>query len=151
MGLMGVRRLMFCNARKRFIVSMFSVLLCGLQVHAARQAKDQQTDNSSDLPAQPDRPVTMVDVIEMTTVVPTRETSTPRLSPIARFSPNGDKFVVLLRKGNLQNNANEFSLVLWRTADLFAKPIPERLLTMSSTSNRPAIQEIAWLAHTETL
>ena len=67
------------------------------------------------------------------------------------FSPDSKAFVVVLRKGNLDNNTNEYSLLLWQTDCIFRSGRPEVLLTMSSSSNRPAITDITWLANSETL
>jgi dipeptidyl aminopeptidase/acylaminoacyl peptidase len=70
---------------------------------------------------------------------------------VAQFSPDGKQFVIVLRKGNLRKNTNEYSLVLYRTADVFHSPKPNLLVTMSSTSNRDAIGVVKWLANNETV
>jgi dipeptidyl aminopeptidase/acylaminoacyl peptidase len=56
-----------------------------------------------------------------------------------------------VRKGNLEQNTNEYSLLLWQTANVFRSPDPETVLTMSSSSNRTAIGDISWLDDNETL
>jgi hypothetical protein len=58
---------------------------------------------------------------------------------------------VLLRKGNLEQNTNEFSLFLFQTAEAFSSPKPELLLRMSSSSNRDAIKNVNWLEDNETV
>src|SRR6267378_2585215 len=90
--------------------------------------------------AQRTRPVTVGDAIRM------------RRSPdglvnraIAHFSPDGKKFVAVLREGNLAQNTNEYSILLWQTKEVFHSPAPQLLLTMSSSSNRGAIQQLSWL------
>jgi len=65
----------------------------------------------------------------------------------ARFSPNGSRFVIVLKKGNLEQNVNEFSLLLYHTPDAFHSPRPDVLLTMSSSSNRPAIANARWITN----
>lgn len=70
---------------------------------------------------------------------------------VAKFSPNGEQFVVILKKGDLQTNTNEYSLVLFRTAEVFHSPAPHRLVSMSSSSNRPAIHNVVWLNDNDTL
>ncbi len=70
---------------------------------------------------------------------------------VAKFSPDGKKFVVVLRKGNLKQNTNEFSLLLWNTGEIVRDITPDVMLTMSSSSNREAIQRISWLADNETI
>ena len=95
------------------------------------------------------RPITVVDVVEMTRLEDTSFISGN--SSFAHFSPDGTKFVVLLRKGNLERKTNDFSLLLYRTAEAFHSPKPELLLRMSSTSIRDAITMIRWLPDNETL
>ena len=70
---------------------------------------------------------------------------------VAKFSPNGEQFVVVLKRGNLQDNTNEYSLVLFRTAESFHSPTPRALVSMSSSSNRPAIHNVVWLNDNDTL
>lgn len=70
---------------------------------------------------------------------------------VAQFSPDGRSFVIVLRKGNLEKNTNEFSLLLYETADALQAPKPTILLRMSSSSNREAISQIKWLADSRTI
>ena len=70
---------------------------------------------------------------------------------VAQFSPDGAKFVVVLRKGNVRKNSNEYSLLLWRTNTLSRSRKPDVLLIMTSTSNRPAIQSVRWAEDDETV
>jgi len=69
----------------------------------------------------------------------------------AYFSQDGKRFAVVLKRGNLEANTNEYSLVLFQTEDLFDKPEPKTLATMSSSSNREGIKDVAWLADSETI
>jgi dipeptidyl aminopeptidase/acylaminoacyl peptidase len=69
----------------------------------------------------------------------------------ANFSPDGSKFVVLLQRGNLTQNTNDYWLLLWRTNRLFSGAKSDLLITMSSSSNRPAIKDVRWLGDNETL
>ena len=70
---------------------------------------------------------------------------------IAHFSPDGKRFVLILEKGNLEHNTNDFSVLLYRTADSLHAPSPEVVLKMSSSSNRDAISQLRWLADNDTL
>src|SRR5258707_485851 len=70
---------------------------------------------------------------------------------IAKFSPNKKKILLLVRKGNVDRNTNDYSLLLWRTEDLFKDAKPEVVLSLSSSSNRPAIEQVTWLADNETI
>jgi hypothetical protein len=67
------------------------------------------------------------------------------------FSLDGKKLIVLLKKGNLQNNAVDYSILLWNLGDISSAAVPETLLSMASSSNRPAIEDITWLADNETV
>src|SRR5260370_6981398 len=73
------------------------------------------------------------------------------LGRVAQFSPDRRKFVVLLRRGNLEQDANVYSLLLWQTAEALRSPVPLVLLTMSSSSNREAIRDVTWLDDNETV
>jgi dipeptidyl aminopeptidase/acylaminoacyl peptidase len=99
------------------------------------------------------RPVTVADSIEMTIDGDPwyyRGSSLP--DRIAQFSPDGTKFVVVFRRGNLDHNTNDYSLLLWRTTEItpaeLGKP-PEVVLKMSSSSNREAIRDVTWLSDSE--
>jgi dipeptidyl aminopeptidase/acylaminoacyl peptidase len=72
-------------------------------------------------------------------------------APPAVFSPNGNRFAILIKKGNLAQNTNDFSLLVYRTADALNSPKPNVLLKMSSSSNREAIKEIKWLNDSRTI
>jgi dipeptidyl aminopeptidase/acylaminoacyl peptidase len=98
----------------------------------------------------PRRPITVADTIGMTRLVE------PRFSPdvsdderdanrLAHFSPDGKRFVFLLRKGDLKNDSNQFSLFLVETPAIFNSPKPRTLLTMASSSNRDAIRNVKWI------
>jgi len=70
---------------------------------------------------------------------------------VAKFSPDGKRFVVVLRKGNLETNTNDYSLLLFETNEVFSSPSPRVLLSMSSSSNRPAIQNVVWMDDNDTI
>ncbi len=98
------------------------------------------------------RPPTVADSIEMNMIASDAYYSGYSLvGSVANFSPDGSKFVIVLRKGNLEQNTNEYSILLWRTSSVFQAPTPEVLLTMASSSNREAIDQVIWLDDNETL
>jgi len=68
-----------------------------------------------------------------------------------QFSADDKKFVVVLRKGNLEKNTNEYSMLLWQTEKVFRSPAPEVLFSMASSSNRAAIHDVSWLMDNETV
>lgn len=95
---------------------------------------------------EPKRRITVKDTIEMTEFADRGyflggEPS----SPVAIFSPNGKQFLVRLKKGNVERNVIEYSLLLFQTSGVFQSPVGQVLLTMSSSSNREAIQQVRWL------
>jgi len=98
------------------------------------------------------RAVTVADAISMTKLGdPSYWNGAPSRGLVAHFSPDGSKFVVVLRKGNLEQNTNEYTLLLWHTKDVFRRTSPDVLLMMSSSSNRPAIQDVKWLPDNQTI
>lgn len=70
---------------------------------------------------------------------------------VGHLAPDGSKALVILRRGNLEKNTNDYSLLLWNTADLFSGGTPQLLLTMSSSSNRGGIADIRWLPDNRTI
>jgi len=70
---------------------------------------------------------------------------------VAQFSPDGKWFSIVLEKGDIERNTNVYSLLLFETAHAFDTQKPIFLLTLSSFSNRPAIQGPKWLEDSETL
>jgi len=70
---------------------------------------------------------------------------------VAKFSLDGKHFVVILKKGNLEANTNEYSLVLFQAAEVFQSPAPRVLVSLASSSNRPAIDDVRWLDDNDTI
>jgi hypothetical protein len=120
-----------CKVRVSGAVLFLILPLFGL---TARQKNEHQDDTSEK------RLVTVADTIEMTQVA----------GPAA-FSPDGTRFVIVLMKGNLRANANQYSILLYQTKDVFELAKPIVLLTMSSSSNREAVRYLRWLQDNKTL
>jgi len=98
------------------------------------------------------RPVTVADSIEMTRLGdPIYTEGALSNGIVAKYSPNGKRFVVVLKKGNLEANTNEYSLVLFQTAEVFQSPKPQVLVSMASSSNRPGIDNVLWLDDNDTI
>jgi dipeptidyl aminopeptidase/acylaminoacyl peptidase len=87
-----------------------------------------------------DRPFHVSDAVSMVQAPDVTEAK-----PLAHYSPDNTKLAVVLRCGNLEANTNDFSLLLWNARNLFSNPKYQVLLKMSSSSNRPAIEDITWL------
>jgi dipeptidyl aminopeptidase/acylaminoacyl peptidase len=123
-----------------WLVLITSALIAAPRVAAARDAPQQK------------RPVTVADSIEIATLAsPDYFLGGPAVGHVARFSPNGSRFVIVLRKANLARNTNDFSILLYRTASVFDSPNPRVLLTMSSSTNDDAIKNVKWLSDNRTI
>jgi dipeptidyl aminopeptidase/acylaminoacyl peptidase len=71
---------------------------------------------------------------------------------VAQFAPDGQHFVIVLRRGDLKFNTNEYSVYLYTSKEIFRHGMkPRVLLAWRSTSNRPAIRSIRWLSDSHTL
>ncbi len=66
-------------------------------------------------------------------------------------SPDGRLHAVVIKRGDVARNVNLFSLLLFRTDSLFNHPTPDTLLSLASSSNRPAIGSVHWLADNRTV
>jgi dipeptidyl aminopeptidase/acylaminoacyl peptidase len=97
-------------------------------------------------------PVTVADTIAMTRIA---GTPYPYFSPknrFAVFSPNGMYFAIVVAKGDLNLNVNDYSLLVFRAAKLSSQTaIPRKLATFSSSSNRSGISEVRWLKDNDTI
>lgn len=96
------------------------------------------------------RPITVADAIGMTRLEPS-DYFAPDADQVVHFSPDGKRFALVLRRGNLEQNTNDFSLLLYQTADALHAPKPDPLLGMSSSSDRDAIGQVRWLPDNDTL
>jgi dipeptidyl aminopeptidase/acylaminoacyl peptidase len=100
------------------------------------------------------RGATVTDAIEMTRWVSQADTSGfsgGSRNSVGLFSPDGRQFVVVVRKGNIERNTNDYSLLLFQTKEAFEEPRPRLLITMSSSTNREAIKGVKWLNDSETV
>src|ERR1700728_1859410 len=60
------------------------------------------------------RPVTVADAITMTEFEDPNYNVGRLGGPVAQFSPDGRRFVILVRRGDLERNANKYSLLLFK-------------------------------------
>lgn len=63
---------------------------------------------------------------------------------VAQFSPDGKHFVLVLRRGVIADNANEYSIYLFHSSQALHSPRAKLLARMKSSSNDAAIQEVRW-------
>jgi len=102
----------------------------------------------------PKRPVSVADAIRMVRVAGTGAIdsySGALSSNFAKFSPNGKQFVFLTKKGNLEQNTNEYSLLLVQTDEVFRAAKIRTLVSFASSSNREAITDVTWLPDNKTI
>lgn len=98
------------------------------------------------------RPVTVADAIEMTQWADRGYAAGgSSAGKVGIISPDGRHFLVVLKKGNLASNTNEFSILLFDTKAALEGSKPQPLLTMSSSSNREGIKNVQWLGDNETI
>jgi hypothetical protein len=69
----------------------------------------------------------------------------------AYFSPDRKQFVIVVKKGNLEKNTNDYSLLLFRVSEAFKSPTPRVLASMSSSSNREAVTDVVWLSDNDSV
>jgi dipeptidyl aminopeptidase/acylaminoacyl peptidase len=92
------------------------------------------------------RGVTVADVVQMTQLADEeylggiRAKADPGL-----FSPDGRSFLIVTRRGNIADNTNVYSLLLFRTDQAHSKMAPEVLTSFASSSNNPGIRDVKWV------
>jgi len=92
------------------------------------------------------RPITVPDVIQMTVFGNLGYLGGISFKHnVAQFSPDGKRFFIVLRKGNLEKNTNDYSILLFRSEEAIQSKSPVILASLSSSSNRPAIKDVVWL------
>jgi dipeptidyl aminopeptidase/acylaminoacyl peptidase len=132
-------------------VSILLLIVCSTYGFCIPRAEETGSVARSNQPmsenAAVKRPVTVADSIQMTRL------GDPLYSKglVAKFSPDAKRFVVVLRKGNLETNTNEYSLTLFETDEIFHSPTPHVLLSIASSSNRPAIHNVIWMEDNNTI
>src|SRR6266568_3700344 len=124
-----------------------SLLFCLVFATAWGGARGQSLTDAKPAALAPGKKrVSVADCIQMVTLAdPYYAVGGSSRGLVAEFSPDGTRFVVTVKKGNLQNNTNEYSVLLWNTGEVYRSPKAKLLLTLASSSNRPAIQQLAWI------
>ncbi len=136
------------ETRFPFIVSRLLLFLClwfvglALSLYASSSEKESSPKK---------RGATVADAIQMTRWADRLYSSGGSPGPVGMFSPDGKRFIIAVKKGNIERNTNDYSLLLYRTEDAYEEPKPRTLITMSSSSNREAIKGEKWLKDNETV
>jgi dipeptidyl aminopeptidase/acylaminoacyl peptidase len=97
----------------------------------------------------PAPPVTVADLIEMTTLGSQLQGDGHDDEHV--FSRDGAHLAVVVKRGNLARNTVDFALLIFRSDELLRGPKPDTILTLASSSNRPAITRVRWLTDNTTL
>lgn len=96
------------------------------------------------------RRVTVADAIEMTRLGVASYMDDSPSNP-ALFSPDGRRFALVLKKGDLQQNTNDYTLEVFNTRAALSLRGSEAVVRMASNSNREAIRGVKWLADRHTI
>jgi dipeptidyl aminopeptidase/acylaminoacyl peptidase len=91
------------------------------------------------------RAVTVADAIGMTRFLSPGGGEVASKGDAALFSPDGRRFLILMARGNLKRNTNEYSLFLFYSNAALQSLKSHLLVSFSSSSNRPGIQDVKWL------
>src|SRR5258706_3859937 len=136
------------SATRLLIVGLFALYSC---LESGSAAQSSRGGSVSEL-GKGRRPVTVADAIQMVQIGD-RSYLNNRFAKgnVVQFSPDGRLFCFVTQKGNLENNTVEFSLFVFRTTDAFHSPVPEKIVTLASSSNREAISHPTWLADNNTI
>src|SRR5215472_3618718 len=115
------------------------VLVCGLSAAFVCATSQAQSNRGKS-------PVTVADCIEMQELVAEGyNVGSAAVRQAAQFSPDGGRFTILVKSGDLRHNGNKYSLLLFQTKSAFDSPRPEVLVSFTSNSNRPGIEQVRWL------
>jgi dipeptidyl aminopeptidase/acylaminoacyl peptidase len=93
------------------------------------------------------------DAVEMTSLGDIDYNDPLSMRKVSQVSPDGKKLIVILRRGIIRSNTNEYSLLMWNLDDFRTRRqrVPTVLLKMESSSNREAISSVSWLDDDETI
>jgi dipeptidyl aminopeptidase/acylaminoacyl peptidase len=91
------------------------------------------------------RAIAVADAIGMTRFLSFDKDSPTSKDEAALFSPDGNRFLILTERGNLEGNTRVYSLFLFRSDTALQSPQRRLLVSFSSSSNRPGIHAVKWL------
>ncbi|MFZ0737547.1 MAG: hypothetical protein WAM96_10700 [Candidatus Acidiferrales bacterium] len=129
--------------------AIFHFLICALICFVAFGTTDRAEaigQKHAALKEHTKRPVTVADAIRMTQFGDRGYTNgISAKHNVANFSPNGERYVIVVKKGNLEKNTTDYSLIDFGSDVAFQSAAPDVLASLSSSSNRPAIGDVMWL------
>jgi len=110
-------------------------------------------DKSS--PERTRRPLTVADSIQMTRIAGSGLSrwyyTGASSSDFATFSPDGKRFVVVVKRGVLTENTNRYSMLLFPTDRAFDAPPPKVVVSFDSSSEREGIKNVFWRGDNDTV
>jgi len=123
--------------KKHCLVKIGFLLFTGIAGAALPSNAGQEVEKKS---------ITVADTIRMTTVPETQYAAEDASkSRVALFSPDNKRLVIVTEHGRLDTNEREFSILMFRTDELFHSGRPNVLVSMQSRSNRDGIRNVRWL------
>jgi dipeptidyl aminopeptidase/acylaminoacyl peptidase len=90
------------------------------------------------------RLITVSDIIGTTRVAGSPYFAYRPRTGFAAFSPDEQQFAIVLARGNVEANTNDYSLMLFRTIDALHGGQPKAVAAISSSSNYPGIFDLKW-------
>jgi dipeptidyl aminopeptidase/acylaminoacyl peptidase len=130
---------------------LFLKMTAGAALGLAMLVSTQNRQADSVMGSSAKQPFTVVDAIRMTKISGTANAAINPKSDFATFSPDGKRFAIVLRRGNIERNTNDYSLLLFRTPSVFHNPDPKVLVSISSSSNDAGISDLSWLKDSDTI
>lgn len=125
-----------------------------VSVREASVVGDQRNDNRRSLRGV-GRRATVADMIEMNRLAGSsyaRSSYSGSLSAdFAFYSPNRERFAIVLKKGNLKRNTNDYTLFVFDVGGAPRTVRSKRLVSFASSSNREAVNQITWLEDNDTI
>src|SRR6476620_7497223 len=137
-----------CPHSKRSVASATAWLLSGFLLFVSGPLADAQPRQNHK------RCPTEEDAIRMARIAGRGEMNSyggALTEDFAYFSPDRKQFVIVVKKGNLEKNTNDYSLLLFRASEAFKSPTPRVLASMSSSSNREAVTDVVWLSDNDSV
>jgi dipeptidyl aminopeptidase/acylaminoacyl peptidase len=131
---------MDCKDRMKLLCA---IAACVVSCTVVARCRERDTSNAT---PKGNRTVAVTDSIGMSIIDnPNYALGTWGRDDVASFSPNGTRFAVIVSRGNLHRNTVDYSLLLFQSKTALLSSKPEMLLSMSSSSTRPAISSLTWL------
>ncbi len=100
------------------------------------------------------RPVTVADAIQMTRIAGPGARNAyggGLAADFVSFSPDSKRFALVVKRGKLKQNTTEYSILLYEIGKSLGQSHFKTLVSLESSSNREAINDITWLDDNETI